>query len=103
MPSFEAIFGKNLAKVPYPGQHVLNDQKKPPVRTRRFGLNTFCQELMPRSITGPCGGCLPTDGRHIQRVRELAEMQAIASGFRNPELAGEHAVRIASKQSGGAL
>ena len=50
---------------------------------------------MPRSITGSCGACLPTDGRHTQRIREQAELAAIASGFTNPEHAGELAVRRA--------
>ena len=49
---------------------------------------------MPRSITGPCGACLP-NGRHAQRIREQAELAAIASGFTNPEHAGELAVRRA--------
>ena len=48
---------------------------------------------MPRSLTGSCGACLPTDGRHTQRIREQAELAAIASGFPNPEVAGEQAVR----------
>lgn len=50
---------------------------------------------MPRSLTGPCGGCLPVDGRHAQRIREQAELAAIARGFSNPERAGEQAVRRA--------
>lgn len=50
---------------------------------------------MPRSITGPCGPCLPVDGRHAQRIREQAELAAIARGFSNPERAGEQAVRRA--------
>jgi hypothetical protein len=50
---------------------------------------------MPRRIPGPCGGCLPVDGRHAQRIREQAELAAIASGFTNPERAGELAVRRA--------
>lgn len=50
---------------------------------------------MPRSITGSCGACLPTDGRHTQRIREQAELAAIARGFTNPEHAGELAVRRA--------
>ena len=50
---------------------------------------------MPRSLTGSCGACLPTDGRHTQRIREQAELAAIASGFTNPEHAGELAVRRA--------
>lgn len=48
---------------------------------------------MPRSITAPTGGCLPIHGRHIQRIREIGEIQALASGFRTLELAGERAVR----------
>ena len=50
---------------------------------------------MPRSITGSCGACLPIYGRHTQRIREQAELAAIASGFTNPEHAGELAVRRA--------
>ena len=50
---------------------------------------------MPGSLTGPCGGCLPIHGRHTQRIREQAELAAIASGFTNPERAGEIAVRRA--------
>ena len=50
---------------------------------------------MPRRITGPCRGCLPIDGRHAQRIREQAELAAIARGFSNPERAGEQAVRRA--------
>ena len=48
---------------------------------------------MSRSITGSCGACLPIDGRHTQRIREQAELAAIASGLTNPEHAGEQAVR----------
>lgn len=48
---------------------------------------------MPRSITGPCGPCLPINGRHTQRIREQAELAAIARGFTHPERAGELAVR----------
>lgn len=50
---------------------------------------------MPRSITGPCGACLPIQARHVQRLRERAEIEAIARGFKNPEAAGELAVRRA--------
>ena len=49
---------------------------------------------MSRRITGSCGACLP-NGRHAQRIREQAELAAIASGFTNPERAGELAVRRA--------
>lgn len=48
---------------------------------------------MSRSITGSCGACLPINGRHTQRIREQAELAAIASGFTHPERAGEQAVR----------
>ena len=50
---------------------------------------------MPRSITGPCRACLPTHSKEAQRVREQAELAAIARGFTYPELAGEQAVRRA--------
>ena len=35
------------------------------------------------------------DSGHAQRIREQAELAAIASGFTNPERAGELAVRRA--------
>ena len=50
---------------------------------------------MSRRIPGSCGACLPIHGRHAQRIREQAELAAIASGFTNPERAGELAVRRA--------
>lgn len=50
---------------------------------------------MTRRITGSCGACPPIHGRHTQRIREQAELAAIASGFTNPERAGELAVRRA--------
>ena len=58
---------------------------------------------MRRILTGAPYGCLPPHFRQVQQARERAELAAIARGFRNPELAGEHAARVASKQSGGAL
>lgn len=48
---------------------------------------------MSRSLTGSTYGCLPPHFRQVQQARERAELAAIASGFRNPELAGERAVR----------
>ena len=48
---------------------------------------------MPRKIAGACGRCLPVDRRQAQRLRERAELAAIAKGFRYPERAGELAVR----------
>jgi hypothetical protein len=50
---------------------------------------------MHRRITGSYGACLPTHFKQAQRVREQAELAAIASGFTNPERAGEIAVRRA--------
>ena len=50
---------------------------------------------MSRSLTGPYRACLPIDGRHAQRIREQAELAAIARGFSNPEREGEQAVRRA--------
>lgn len=48
---------------------------------------------MTATITATRRGCLPIDGRHAQRLRERAELVAIAKGFRYPERAGELAVR----------
>ena len=79
-----------------------NDQKK---ETPQLALEGFkkvrkpvldlLEDLMHRRITGPYGACLPTDFKQAQRVREQAELAAIASGFTNPERAGELAVRRA--------
>ena len=55
---------------------------------------------MPRSITGPCGACLPTHFKQAQRIRERAELAAIARGFKHPERAGEQAVRRAMHLAG---
>ena len=49
---------------------------------------------MHQSITGSCRACLPIQGRHTQRIREQAELAAIASGFTHPERGGELAVRL---------
>jgi hypothetical protein len=50
---------------------------------------------MHRRITGSYGACLPTDFRDESRAKQQAEAPAIASGFTNPERAGEIAVRRA--------
>ena len=50
---------------------------------------------MTQMIRVPVGTCLPISGRHTQRIREQAELAAIARGFRYPERAGEAAVRRA--------
>lgn len=56
---------------------------------------------MPRSITGPYRACLPTHFKQAQRIREQAELAAIARGFTYPELAGEQAVQAAVLRAGG--
>lgn len=50
---------------------------------------------MPRRITGSYGACLPADFRDESRAKQQAEAPAVASGFANPEAAGELAVRRA--------
>ena len=50
---------------------------------------------MPQSIPGTFGGCLPVGGSQFQKARKQAELAAVASGFTNPEAAGELAVRRA--------
>ena len=49
---------------------------------------------MSQSIPGTFGGCLPVGGSQFQKARKQAELAAVASGFTNPEAAGELAVHL---------
>ena len=50
---------------------------------------------MTATITAARRGCLPIDRKHAQRLRERAELLAIARGFEHPEQAAEQVVRHA--------
>ena len=50
---------------------------------------------MTATITAARRGCLPIDGKHAQRLRERAELLAIARGFEHPEQTAEQVVRHA--------
>ena len=77
------------------GNNHNNDQtKKTPPVGAGGSQKDLGEDLMPQMIRVPAGPCLP-NGRHAQRIREQAELAAIASGFTNPERAGELAVRRA--------